>query len=151
MPSMLNNFSGTLTPQIRKKIKVKRMALGLTYYRLATFFGINWSTLRKWELGPTASCSLSKRLKVNNFLDGKYDKELETFSTIPITNGYHMIPNPVQMCMERISSTYTICKNNDELKQRLIRNINQTSCSILKKLVTTSIAKTSLERNTKNL
>jgi len=137
---MLNQFSGILTPQIRKKLKARRMSLGLTYYRLATFFGINWSTLRKWELGPTTSCSISKRAKINNFLAGKYDKELKTFAILPITNDYHSIPNPVQMCMERISSTYTICRNNDELKQRLIRDINETSCAILKKLVMTSIS-----------
>jgi hypothetical protein len=60
-------FDGRLTPEIRRRLRAKRYELGLPFQRVASFFGVNWSTFRKWEQGPTESCELCYRPALEAF------------------------------------------------------------------------------------
>lgn len=66
-------FNGMFNDAVRFLLRQKRLELGLTYERLANIFNVNWSTIRKWENGPTERCALFCRPLVNDFLDGKFD------------------------------------------------------------------------------
>ena len=67
------DFTGVFTEQTRRRLRERRLALGLTYERLADALGINGSTLRKWESGTTRRCSLFCRPLIADFLSGNYD------------------------------------------------------------------------------
>ncbi len=66
-------FNGTLNNDTRTELREKRKKLGLSYDNMADFIGVHWSTYRKWELGPTARCSMGHTRTLNALLNGKYD------------------------------------------------------------------------------
>ena len=77
------DFTVVFTEQTRRRLRERRLALGLTYERLADALGINGSTLRKWESGTTRRCSLFCRPLVADFLSGDYDLLLRPFPVPP--------------------------------------------------------------------
>ncbi|MFA6815734.1 MAG: helix-turn-helix transcriptional regulator [Lentisphaeria bacterium] len=138
-------FENKLTADIRTRLKEKRIQLGLTYLSLSKFFEVNWSTIRKWELGPTITCNITKFKKLIAFIHGDYDDQLKEGMPICPYSENNRLPGTVRLCMERLSNTYMICKNNEDLKQQLIENVNQTTCEILQDLI--SISPPQLSKN----
>ena len=69
-------FQGTFDEQMRELFRAKRLAVGLSMQQLGEFLKIHWSTLRKWEAGITERCRSKYVLRVAEFLDGVYDREL---------------------------------------------------------------------------
>ena len=69
-------FDGRITPDVRRRLRGRRLAFGLSYERLAEVLGVSWATLRKWELGECGRCSASRQGVLANFLKGCYDEQL---------------------------------------------------------------------------
>lgn len=66
-------FDGKLDAGMRQLIRQKRLQLGLSYQRLAFFFNVDWSTIRKWEHGPTHRCHALWQSQLEKFINGELD------------------------------------------------------------------------------
>lgn len=69
-------FDGRITPDVRRRLRGRRLAFGLSYERLAEVLGVGWATVRKWECGECGRCSAPMQEILANFLKGCYDKQL---------------------------------------------------------------------------
>lgn len=86
-------FDGEFTPEIRSLLNRKRRSLGLPYHSIATFLEVNWSTVRKWEMGPTLHCETFLRDKVEKLLNGDFDDKLrDNRSWNGVNNGIELPP-----------------------------------------------------------
>ncbi|NMA43718.1 MAG: helix-turn-helix transcriptional regulator [Oligosphaeraceae bacterium] len=127
-------FDGKLSDELRRRFRNKRLQMGLSYQRLAAVFGADWSTIRKWECGPTKSCSIALRQKLIDFLSGEYDKDLNENNT----HAYAYIdelPKEVRKCMERISHAHYVLHYRPDLRKSLLIGINTIITKILQALI----------------
>lgn len=132
------SFDGRLNAVVRRRIREKRLQLGLPYQKLALFFNICWSTLRKWEQGPTMYCSLVMRPKLEAFINGECDEEILRHLKIDVNAYPQKLPASVHFCMERISSIYALLECHPELRDELLRGMEQVSQQILENLLNES-------------
>lgn len=130
-------FDGKFTARLRELLRRRRQELGLSYASLSGYFNVNWSTLRKWELGPTSHCGVSMRPLLGKFLNGELDENLRQMqSKYRFSAPTRYLPSSVQSCLERIGNTYRLCQNRPELKCRLIEELSAKTGEILDRLVT---------------
>jgi len=129
------SFDGRLNVEMRRRIREKRLQLGLPYQKLAIFFNSCWSTIRKWEQGPTMYCSLVMRPKLEAFINGECDEEIMSHLKIDATKYPQKLPASVHFCMERISSIYSLLECHPELRDELLRGIEQVSQQLLENLI----------------
>lgn len=130
------SFDGRFTDQVRRILHRKRVELGLPYHRAARFLGVNWSTFRKWELGPTECCELYYRAKLENFLNGDYDNQLRELYQRRHARGYsELLPNTISECMERVTNAYRLCRQRPELRQGLLQKVDGAALTALQKLI----------------
>ncbi|NLZ64123.1 MAG: helix-turn-helix transcriptional regulator [Lentisphaerae bacterium] len=139
-------FDGQLNDKVRRLIREKRLHLGLTYRALAAYFHSSWSTIRKWEYGPTRSCSLSQRPRLEAFLNGDCDAELLQQVTMPVPAYKMNFPEPVQCCMERMGTILSLLYTRPELLDRMLNDIEQVSQTILQQLVNDESSKQDVVR-----
>jgi len=52
-----NTFTGSFTAEIRARLRTRRLEKGLTLHGAAQQFKVDYSTYRKWEVGPTKNAS----------------------------------------------------------------------------------------------
>ncbi|HQL86891.1 MAG: hypothetical protein GX574_05405 [Lentisphaerae bacterium] len=129
-------FDGRLTPAIRRKLQEKRRQIGLPYQLIAKFFGVNWSTFRKWELGPTEVCELSVRPRLEAFMKGEYDVQLRGLVEARVCRNYgSLVPQEVLLCLERVSNAYRLCHERPDLRDSMVKNIDQATIEAMSKLI----------------
>ena len=130
-------FDGHLTPEIRQRLRAKRYELGLPFQRVASFLGINWSTFRKWEQGPTESCELCFRPSLEAFLNGQYDADLRklTRPKSAAQNTSDDMPPEVLQCLERISNAYRLCQTRPDLREKIVRQIDKATAVTMAGLI----------------
>lgn len=129
-------FDGRFNSEIRKKIHFKRLQLGLPYQRIATLFAANWSTVRKWETGPTETCSVALRPKVEDFLNGKFDKILLDQQNDLLTGNYpQCLPECALRCMEKFGHAYHLLRYRPELRDHMLTNIDKITRDVLKQMI----------------
>ncbi|NLF94933.1 MAG: hypothetical protein GX564_13690 [Oligosphaeraceae bacterium] len=128
-------FDGRLNEAIRRRIREKRLQLGLPYQKLALFFNICWSTLRKWEQGPTMYCSLVMRPKLEAFINGECDEEILRHQKNEVNSYQQKLPASVHFCMDRFTSIYALLECHPELRDELLRGMEQVSQQILENLL----------------
>ncbi|NLF61720.1 MAG: hypothetical protein GX574_11265 [Lentisphaerae bacterium] len=130
------SFDGRFTDQVRRLLRRKRVELGLPYHRAARFLGVNWSTFRKWELGPTENCELYYRAKLESFINGDYDNQLLELYHRRHTRSYsELLPNPISECMERVTNAYRLCRQRPELREGLLEKVDCAALAALQKLI----------------
>ena len=71
----------TLTPERRRALAGKRLALGLSTRKLARILGVSDMTLARWENGPTRYCIHVLSPIVADFLAGNYDEKLAEYGS----------------------------------------------------------------------
>ena len=130
-------FDCEFTTEHRLLFRHKRESLGLAYSGLAQLFGVNWSTVRKWEIGKTKYSNIRYRPMIEDFLNGKLDDLLmrcqdEKMSRQSITR--HMTPR-MSGALEKIENTYRLCLNYPELCEHLRKSLDALSVAVLKKLL----------------
>lgn len=128
-------FDGQLNQNIRRRIRDKRLQLGLPYRAMALFFNRSWSTIRKWECGPTTSCSVAMRPKLEAFLNGECDEEILRQAQAAELKYSQNLPTSVHCCMDRISNIYSLLQYHPVLRDLLLRGMEQVSQNILQHLV----------------
>ncbi|NLF94934.1 MAG: hypothetical protein GX564_13695 [Oligosphaeraceae bacterium] len=128
-------FDGQFNDNVRRLIRDKRLRLGLTYQILASYFHSSWSTIRKWEYGPTRSCRMSQRPRLEAFLNGDCDAELLQQVPMPVPAYRMHFPESVQCCMDRVGTLISLLYNHPELQDRMLNSIEQVSQTILQQLV----------------
>lgn len=133
-------FDGTFDPQIREALRRKRIELGLPFQNVAKYFGINWSTFRKWEQGPTLSCELSYRPVIEKFINGELDDEINELFTykpyITMGSSQQSLPENIHQCLERIGSAYALCRNRPELREEILRLVDKVTFKAMEDLLT---------------
>ncbi len=143
-------FDGQLTPEIRELLQAKRFELGLPFQRVAAFFGVNWSTFRKWEQGPTKSCELCFRPQLEAFLNGDYDDVLKSINRpkTAIQSLSEDMPQEVMQCLERVTNTYRLCQARPDLREKIVQSIDKATAGIIASLFSNSEAlKNALDEN----
>lgn len=122
------HFMGIFTDEIRRAMAQKRYELGLTYRSVAKWLDVNWSTYRKWELGETVRCTGVFAKRIQWFLNGGYDNAIHASGNVANNNKQkheHIIKTTsFTRCLERISSTYNLCRHNKKLVNKLITDCN---------------------------
>lgn len=133
-------FDGVFTPEIRNALHRKRIELGLPFQNVAKYFGINWSTFRKWEQGPTLQCEISYRPVIEKFINGDLDNEInDLFSYKPylsLGGGRQSLPENINLCLERIGSAYALCRDRPELREEILRLVDKVTFNALEDLLT---------------
>ena len=128
-------FDGVFTQEIRRAIHNKRKKMGLSYSVLAKFFGLNWSTVRKWENGPTKACASYYVKKIIRFLKGEFDQQLLEKKHIMKNRSYKpRLPDIVAQCSERLANTYILCRKQPKIRQKLVENVVQVTNRVLENL-----------------
>ncbi len=131
-------FDGRFNSEIRKRIHAKRLQLGMPYQRIANLFAANWSTVRKWETGPTETCSVALRPKVEDFLNGKYDKILLDQQNDLLTGNYpQCLPECALRCMEKFGHAYHLLRFRPELREDMLTNIDKITRDSLQQMIAT--------------
>jgi DNA-binding transcriptional regulator YiaG len=132
------HFDGKINAAIRKRIQNKRLQLGMPYQRIASLFAANWSTIRKWETGPTETCSVAFRPILEDFLNGKYDKILRKQQSDPLTGNYpQCLPENALRCMEKFGHAYHLLRYRPELRENLLTNVDKITRNALQEMLTT--------------
>jgi hypothetical protein len=130
------HFDGRFSSEIRKLIRFKRLQLGLPYQRIAKLFAANWSTVRKWETGPTETCSVAMRPKVEDFLNGKYDRILLAQQNDPLTGNYpQYLPECAMRCMEKFSHAYQLLRFRPKLRENMLANVDKITRDTLQMMI----------------
>lgn len=135
-PSSKLEFSGVFSNETRKRFRCKRLQLGLSFESVGEFFGVNWSTVRKWEQGPTRTCSGFFVRKIQRFITGEYDRMLNEKNRYGGNPGYYsrQMPEIVSQCSEKIANTYMLCKRHPDLRKELMDNVVAVTNSVLTSL-----------------
>jgi len=130
------HFDGRFNSEIRRLIQLKRLQLGLPYQRIANLFAANWSTVRKWETGPTETCSVAMRPKLEDFLNGKYDKILLAQQNDPLTGNYpQCLPECALRCMEKFGHAYRLLRFRPELRENMLANMDKITRETLQMMI----------------
>ena len=131
------HFDCEFTTELRLLFRQKRESLGLAYSGLAQIFGVNWSTVRKWEIGRTKYSNIRHRPLIEDFLNGKLDDLLlrsqdEKMSRQSIAR--HITPR-MSGAFENIENTYRLCLNYPDLCEDIRKSLDALSVAMLKKLL----------------
>ncbi len=131
------HFDCEFTTELRLLFRHKRESLGLAYSSLAQIFDVNWSTVRKWEIGKTRYSNIRLRPLIEDFLNGKLDDLLlrnkeEKMSRHSIAKH---IPPRMSGALEKIENTYRLCLNYPDLCEHLRKSLDALSVAMLKKLL----------------
>lgn len=132
----IDYFDGQFTPEIRKMFQQRRFSLGITYQRAAMFFGVSWTTVRKWEYGPTEACNPRHRMLIEAFVNGDCDGDFaeahNPFFNSPI---YQRMPADMRACMDKFTNTYMLCQNRRDLCEMMLNEAERILQEILLQLV----------------
>ena len=131
------HFDCEFTTRIRILFRHKRESLGLAYSSIAQIFGVNWSTVRKWEIGRTRYCNICHRPLMEDFLNGKLDELLlrsqdEKMSRQAMSK--HVAPR-MSNALDKLENTYRLCLNYPDLCEALRKSLDALSVAMLKKLL----------------
>ncbi len=120
-------FQGVFTPGVRRRMKSRRKALGLSVQKLGEAMGVNWSTLRKWEDGSVGCCRPAHARKLSRFLSGELDGAISLMSSTPLSRNEERRGQnqPLWECMERLSGLYRICQGNPEWESAMVTRVNE--------------------------
>ena len=69
-------FDGVFTEWVRLRLRQHRRELGLSLAGLGAKLGVDWSTVRKWEMGATRRCHPSLIPVIGDFLRGCCERRL---------------------------------------------------------------------------
>jgi len=127
-------FSGKMDANIRCCIRAKRLQLGLSYQKMAAFFEIDWSTVRKWEQGPTNTCNALWQSKLEHFLNGDYDHLLLSPRAAVSQHQKKRLPASAQRCQALLEHTYALLHDYPELQIELLQNVTRASQDLLIRL-----------------
>ena len=131
-------FNCYFTSTVRHLFHQKRIELGLPYNRLADFFGVNWSTIRKWEMGPTKVSEVVFRPKIEGFINGDYDRILKSnLGSLNDDEELYEVPasSPIYQCMERVATAYQLCQHDDDITNVFLAELEEASRRAISKLV----------------
>ena len=132
-------MDGILTPEIRAMLLSKRCQLQLSYEDLSQKLGVNWSTLRKWELGVTGSCSLRYRRRLESFLKGEFDLSLVAYAQGEIESKRFktrtLLPTQIFQLTEQLENTYKLCARRPDVREQLVRRMEDVALETLKRLI----------------
>jgi ribosome-binding protein aMBF1 (putative translation factor) len=131
------HFNCEFTTELRLLFRHKRESLGLAYSGLAQIFDVNWSTVRKWEIGKTKYSNIRHRPLIEDFLNGKLDDLLLRSRTEKMsrqTIAKHISPR-MSGALEKIENTYRLCLNYPDLCEHLRKSLDALSVAMLKKLL----------------
>lgn len=131
------HFDCEFTTRIRILFRQKRESLGLAYSSLAQIFGVNWSTVRKWEIGKTRYCNICHRPLMEDFLNGKLDELLLRSQDEKMSRQAMTKHVPPRMCnaLDKIENTYKLCLNYPDLCEALRKSLEALSVAMLKELL----------------
>ncbi len=140
-PDALDTFEmdGILTPEIRAMLLSKRCQLQVSYEELSLKLGVNWSTLRKWELGVTGSCSLRYRRRLVAFLRGEFDISLIEHAEGEIESKRFktrtLLPTQIFQLTEQLENTYKLCARRPDVREQLVQRMEDVALETLKRLI----------------
>ena len=131
------HFDCEFTTRIRILFRQKRESLGLAFSSLGQIFGVNWSTVRKWEIGRTRYCNIRQRPLIEDFLNGRLDELLkrsqdEKMSRQSMTKH---VPPRMSNALEKRENTYRLCLNYPDLCEALRKSLDALSVAMLKRLL----------------
>ena len=120
-------FRGEFSDEICDELHTKRRECGLSYAQLGKLLQVSWVTVRNWEKGKIGKCHPSKVLAVRHFLSGRMD-------VLWNRNRSHYAEwekgerdeRKLEM-LNKISKTYELCSQSNELRKLLITEIMRLS------------------------
>lgn len=141
---------GTITKEIRQKLKAKRLELGASAKRVATELGLHQATVTKWETGSIQQCQIGSRRKLEDFLQGKYDalflaprrrhqplaEYVGALAEEGVKSAGALVNRPVNLetQLQRVTITYNLCRNKADLQQEMMQRLEMLTDNILAKL-----------------
>lgn len=131
-------FMPRLNDEFRRLFREKRLELGLTYSRLSAYFLVNWSTIRKWEVGESRNCNSRVRPLLVRFLSGDADQELGVKLWPKLPGGLPQgLPRLARNCLNSYLQTYQDCEGYPDLRREMLQIITGATTILVNRLLST--------------
>ncbi len=128
-------FKGRFTPEVRARLRAKRLELGASFQTLGNTLGVNGSTLRKWEVGEILDCHGKNMMLVGRYLDGQFDQAVAEASAAqsnpPPRPG---LPPELRRILERVAELYELCRHYPGLGEKVVAAFSATYCQMVGEL-----------------
>ena len=118
-------FDGKFTPEVRERLRAKRLELGVSFQQLGEKLGVHASTLRKWEKGEILDCRGQNLHRVRRYLRGEYDAAVAA-SVAPDRTPQQRLPPEMRLLMSRIAELYGLCSHFPGLGERMMAAFTET-------------------------
>lgn len=128
-------FKGVFTDEIRKRMRDRRVKLGLPYQQISQYFNVDWSTYRKWELGTTLRCSSRHFELINAFINGELDETLKTMFHVPEPSVAEPVSSDFYVSLNRMANAYLLCSGHPKVAAELLEGLEQLAMDTLQELI----------------
>lgn len=138
-------WDGTLTPEIRRKLREKRENLGVTSQGVAALLRVNPSSVLKWEQGRVKRVGIIVRRRVEKFMNGDYDHAFGDNGQ-PLSGAASGVgdgnagasknaPPALRAAFDHIAAAYTLFRKSPETQAELLKNVEAATNDVADRFV----------------
>lgn len=110
-------FKGHFDEATRLAMRARIEKMNIAHRHIADFLGVSKCTLQKWLNGSTTDCSRAHLPRLNAFLNGDLNIEMENAARHDSASKYmpHLQKNTssIESLLERIAHAYEVCGKHD--------------------------------------
>ncbi|MFA4945664.1 MAG: helix-turn-helix domain-containing protein [Lentisphaeria bacterium] len=136
-------WDGELTPEIRRRLREKRVQLGVTCQNVGALLKVDSSTVLKWEHGKVKRATITVRPRLEAFLRGEYDAIFAArlpalpaaFRVGEAGGQWPAGKGDFQALLERLGNVHALCQARPELRAELAEAVEALADRLLAKLV----------------
>lgn len=141
---MEKEFDGVFGDKERKRLRLRRLMLGLSLYGLASQLGVHWSTLWKWEQGMIAQVQPRHRRVVAQFLNGDSLPQTRPGAPQEQPDSLTMAAPQLRNCLRQFSATCRVLSDAPRLQAQLVEQTLALVDRILAQLLAAELPKNML-------
>ena len=127
-------FDGKFTPEVRARLRAKRLELGASFQALGEHLGVHASTLRKWEMGGILDCHGRNLTRLRRYLRGEYDAAAAKASPARSAMASRGLAPELRLCISRMPELYGLCCRYPGLGERMVAAFSATYRQIVREL-----------------
>ena len=119
--------------ELGRRLRQKRMQLGVSRYRLARFLKVSWPVVKKWETGILSECGqilFARRLR--RFLEGEYDGALG--NGLPMPSEDAELSPELAILFRKARRVFQLCEESPAIRLKMLANLKERARAMLARL-----------------